>query len=208
MPIRRQAIIWTNYALIYWRIYASHHFDELTVPETRQKCRCHFWNYFSISDHSNFIVILLKCHRNDPVNNKSVPIKVITWCRMGDKPSPDTRVTQYYLRKPQWVHVLVISCITLRWVYPLLMWSRQYWYKNYDRWARIWNIYRQTSNISRTLLSDNIVDHSDVVGASPVGAAPTTSSFLALHLASMDWAKSTGNRGENHLSFGIWCDLY
>ena len=37
--------------------------------------------------------------------------------------------------------------------------------------------YRQVSNISGTLAGDKIVDHSDVVGASPVGAAPTTSSF-------------------------------
>ena len=37
--------------------------------------------------------------------------------------------------------------------------------------------YRQTSNIKRTLKCNKIVDHSDVVGASPVGAAPTTSSF-------------------------------
>ena len=37
--------------------------------------------------------------------------------------------------------------------------------------------YRQTSNIIRTLAGNEIVDHSDVVGASPVGAAPTTSSF-------------------------------
>ena len=37
--------------------------------------------------------------------------------------------------------------------------------------------YCKTSNISRTLVGNNIVDHSDVVGASPVGAAPTTSSF-------------------------------
>ena len=38
--------------------------------------------------------------------------------------------------------------------------------------------YHQTSNISRTLVGKKIVDHSDVVGASPVGAAPTTCSFL------------------------------
>ena len=38
-------------------------------------------------------------------------------------------------------------------------------------------MYRQTSNIRRTLMGTKIVDHSDVVGASPVGAAPTTSSF-------------------------------
>ena len=31
--------------------------------------------------------------------------------------------------------------------------------------------------VKRTLLDNKIVDHSDVVGASPVGAAPTTSSF-------------------------------
>ena len=37
--------------------------------------------------------------------------------------------------------------------------------------------YCQTSNISHTLVGNKIVDHSDVVGASPVGAAPTTSSF-------------------------------
>ena len=39
------------------------------------------------------------------------------------------------------------------------------------------SIYRQVSNIRRTLIGNEIVDHSDVVGASPVGAAPTTSSF-------------------------------
>ena len=37
--------------------------------------------------------------------------------------------------------------------------------------------YRQISNIKHTLVGNRIVDHSDVVGASPVGAAPTTSSF-------------------------------
>ena len=36
---------------------------------------------------------------------------------------------------------------------------------------------RQVSNISRTLVGNEIVDHSYVVGASPVCAAPTTSSF-------------------------------
>ena len=37
--------------------------------------------------------------------------------------------------------------------------------------------YRKTSNIRHTLLGNEIVDHSDVIGASPAGAAPTTSSF-------------------------------
>ena len=37
--------------------------------------------------------------------------------------------------------------------------------------------YRQTSNIRRTLVGNTIDGHSDVVGAAPVGAAPTISSF-------------------------------
>ena len=37
--------------------------------------------------------------------------------------------------------------------------------------------YRQVSNIRHTLVGNKMVDHSDVVGASPVGAARTTSSF-------------------------------
>ena len=37
--------------------------------------------------------------------------------------------------------------------------------------------YRQVSNISRPLVGNKIVDDSDVVGASPVGAAPTLSWF-------------------------------
>ena len=37
--------------------------------------------------------------------------------------------------------------------------------------------YRNTSNISHTLVGNEIVDNLDVVGASPVGTAPTTSSF-------------------------------
>ena len=37
--------------------------------------------------------------------------------------------------------------------------------------------YRQTSNIRRTSIGNTIVNHSVVVGAPPVGAAPTTFSF-------------------------------
>ena len=69
-------------------------------------------------------------------------------------------------------------------------------------------IYTQTSIMSRTLVGNKIVDHSDVVGALPVGAAPTISSFSTLHLASMDYAKTTARRNEKHLKLGIWYDLY
>ena len=56
-------------------------------------------------------------------------------------------------------------------------------------WMEQYSTYRQTSNISCTLVGNKIVDHLDVVGASPAGTAPTTSSFLTKHLASMDWAE-------------------
>ena len=46
------------------------------------------------------------------------------------------------------------------------------WSNNFSR-----KCYRKVSNIRRTRVGNKIVDHSDVVGASPVGAAPTTSSF-------------------------------
>ena len=39
-------------------------------------------------------------------------------------------------------------------------------------------IYRQVSNIRHTLVGNKIVNHSNVVGALPVGAATTTFSFL------------------------------
>ena len=57
-----------------------------------------------------------------------------------------------------------------------------YWYI-YVTWQSIQKyggqcyIYRKTSNIRCTLVGYKIVDHSDVVWAWPVGAAPTTSSF-------------------------------
>ena len=80
-------------------------------------------------------------------------------------------------------------------------------------------IYHQTSNISCTwatiqivvpgcTLGSKIADHSDVVGASPVGAAPTTSSFSTYNLTSRDSAKTVARQDEKHLSVGIWCVVY
>ena len=68
--------------------------------------------------------------------------------------------------------------------------------------------YHQTSNIICSSESNKIVYHSDVVRASPVGGAPTTSSFSTWHLSSVDWSKKATGRDENYLSFGIWYDLY
>ena len=69
-------------------------------------------------------------------------------------------------------------------------------------------MYGKTSCVMHNLVGNKIVDHSDVVGAWPVGAAPTTSSFSTEHLTSIDWAKTTARRDEKLLCFVIWCDLY
>ena len=68
-----------------------------------------------------------------------------------------------------------------------------------------YGMYRQTSYISRALLGNKLAHHSDVVGSSPVGAAPTISSFSTQHLASVDWAKTATRKDDKHLSFVIRC---
>ena len=68
--------------------------------------------------------------------------------------------------------------------------------------------YRQTSYIHRTFVCNKIVGHSDEAGASPVGAAPTTSSFSTEYRDSMDWAKTVASRDEKHFSVGILCGIY
>ena len=68
--------------------------------------------------------------------------------------------------------------------------------------------YRKISNVRRILVGNKIVDHSDVVGASPVGAARTTSSFSISQLALIYCAKATARRDEKRIHFRIWCVLY
>ena len=65
--------------------------------------------------------------------------------------------------------------------------------------------YRQTFDLNHALTGNKIVEHTDIVGAWPVGAVPTTCSFSTEHLASVDWKKKTTRRGDKYLSFGILC---
>ena len=53
-----------------------------------------------------------------------------------------------------------------------------------------------------TLLRNKIVYHSDVVGASPVGTAPTKSSSSTEHTA-IDCAKTTARQYEKHIVWGF-----
>ena len=70
------------------------------------------------------------------------------------------------------------------------------------------NNHSQVSNIRCTLVVNQIVDHPDVVEASPVGTAPTTSSFSTYHLATIYYVETTANLHEKYLSFEIWYLLY
>ena len=63
-------------------------------------------------------------------------------------------------------------------------------------------LYLQISFIRRTLVSNKIVDLSDVVVESPVGAAPTTSSFDQ-RLASIYWAKQLRDETRNIYVLGF-----
>ena len=72
----------------------------------------------------------------------------------------------------------------------------------YERYINIWpqnqpysSIYRKTSDISRTLAGNKIVDNSDVVGAAPTGDAPTTSELSRYSsFSTQHWLQWFGQR--------------
>ena len=57
----------------------------------------------------------------------------------------------------------------------------------------------------RSLIGNKIVNHSDVVGASPIGAAATTSSLSTSHMASIDCTHQLQDKtGNSEVSeFGV-----
>ena len=75
-------------------------------------------------------------------------------------------------------------------------------YVSKPRCNEIYKDYRKIYNISRTLVGNKIVDHTNVVEAAPTGL------FLTQHMASMDWANITTGWNEKHFSFGICYVLY
>ena len=62
-------------------------------------------------------------------------------------------------------------------IYDFILYNSKVQYQVLEKFGSKYVKYRKVSNIRRTLVGNKIVDHSDVIGASPVGAAPTTSSF-------------------------------
>ena len=75
------------------------------------------------------------------------------------------------------------------------------WKTFYLYFIRILDTYCQTSNLSGTLVGNKIADHSDVVGASPVGSTPTKTSFLTLDFNGLN--KDNWIQDVKHLSLGF-----
>ena len=127
----------------------------------------------------NIFVFGLKFHffyPKGPINNKLALVQVMAWSPTDDKPVSESNTDQDLYRhlttmgSDEWVnlHGCQNREVRLKICNPDEMWPLTHC----PQWQ-----YRKTSNIRRTLVGNIIVDHSDEVGAAPVGAAPTTSSF-------------------------------
>ena len=95
------------------------------------------------------------------------------WLGKRSRHSRRMRNPQFYLFGKRF-HVMVSSWSTILWQQMPYYCVANHTIKSSTAWHAM---YLQTSNTSRTLVANKIVDHSDVAGASPAGAAPTTSSF-------------------------------
>ena len=127
-----------------------------------------------------WIKILLMFVSKCPFNSKSTLVEVMAQPRIGNKSLTEPSVTQFI---DVFMHHRAWKC---------------------ERICQFGgdSDYRQISNIRRTPTSNKTVDHSDVVGASPVGAAPTTSSFSTQHSGFNWWGKDNCNGRRE--SFKFW----
>ena len=160
-----------------------------------------------------------------PVIDKSTFDQVMAWHLWTNKPSPEPMLTKildaishHYSQgvNSLWPSVHDTMINWRHWSGPTLaqiMACCLMLPSHYLNWCWfiikgvLWH-YFQTPNISCTSVGNKTVDHSDVVGASSIGAAPITSSFFTENLASIEWAKATARWDKKHLSFRIWCASY
>ena len=134
------------------------------------------------------LTISLRCVRKVRINNIPSLVQIMAWRRPGDKPLSGTMMvsllTHICVTRPQWVNFYFIDITTVLWFLHILGPTGILFMHCLlsDISICIYGplgifICCKTSNINHTLVGNEIVDHSDVVGASPVGAATTTSSF-------------------------------
>ena len=103
--------------------------------------------------------------------------------------------------------ILTTLIIGLWWADQYIITSNQCWkrghqidraFANKNKELSVWKMvmwstdYRKISNIRRISVGNKIIDHSDIVGASTVGAAPTAQ--LHLHSRLDTWLQWIGHR--------------
>ena len=182
-PGRRQAIIWTNAGILLIEfnqnsnIFIQENALEYVVWEMAsilsrpQKCQC-CTKMISFSVWMRYFVWNFK----DSLWNSTQNILPIYWkmCILFLYPGAHNEdVGEVYC-----FHSVRLSVHPPRMLCPLCGSLPISWIGISSRGIGIVFLeYLKTSNIRCTLVGNKILDHSDVVGASPVVAAPTTSSF-------------------------------
>ena len=138
------------------------------VGESLERYRSHYSDitaasWHKITGHSH--VCSMTCSGQQTRKYQSSPL--LTFCK-GINPR---MIIGFLINRVNNAEIIYMSQHHHGYKYHLV----QFWSWHIDF---TWQMYRQTSNIICTLVGNKMVDHSDIVGASPVGTAPTTSSFL------------------------------
>ena len=138
------------------------------------------------------------------IDDKSTLVQVMAWCRQATSHYLSQcwpgYMSPYGITRPWWVNYPGVSC----WPFTIMLSDQLNDICNHQ--------YCQTSNISHTLVGNKIVDHSDVVRASPVRAASATSLFSTLTPGFRELGKDhCKRRGETfkfwdfvHLILEVW----
>ena len=134
----------------------------------------------------------------DFTDDQSALVQVMAWCRQA---------TSHHLGQC-WPRMASLGLNELRMARGLpLVFQTNIWGSSSATiiLSSINSEYSQTPSVRRTLVGNKRVDRSDVVGASPVGAAPTSSSH-GFNGLGKDNCKT--RRDEKYLSSVIRCGLY
>ena len=148
-----------------------------------------FTVHFTWFIYSAFYMIYLQCVGCACRGSESSGLPVDLWtqdgggvCRRGRHPAghiaqPNTTARYLWVGRGKGGFACTVWLIFFRNIH------KRHWYSVSDLYCAVIAIlyailsHHQTYNIRWSLVGNKIVDYSDVVGASPVGAAPTTSSF-------------------------------
>ena len=89
-----------------------------------------------------------------------------------------------------------------------LVYIQSYWDITHVRSHYSWKTSTVKQPFIGTLLCNEIVDHSEVVGHIACRRCSNYISIFDLTPGLMDWTKTPAERDEEYLSFGRWCTVY